>query len=259
MRRDPDGMPSSIELPRRSGPSVLVLPQNFNDGWVARVGNQELEPQRADGWKQGWLVPGGDATKVTVEYRPETTFRIALGAGLLGILLCLVGAVVRPAARPAVPGRPALAGAGTGRPARRRRRARRRRAARRLVRRRRDRGRRRGRSGPAAVRRLGRPRRGRDAAGGRRAELGPRSPRRAGPTSGARRGAWSRWRAWWPRSRAATPGGPGRSGRRPARDLGRAHRQRRDAQPAGRVDAAEPHALRTPRRPGISSTCAGQH
>jgi arabinofuranan 3-O-arabinosyltransferase len=96
VHRDPDGMPSSIELPRRTGPSVLVLPQNFNDGWVARVGNQELEPQRADGWKQGWIVPGGDATKVTVEYRPETTFRIALGAGLFGIVLCLVGALLAP-------------------------------------------------------------------------------------------------------------------------------------------------------------------
>jgi arabinofuranan 3-O-arabinosyltransferase len=96
VQRESDGTPASVDLPRRTGPSILVLPQNLNDGWVARIGNNELVPQQVDGWKQGWIVPGGDATEVTLDYRPETTFRIALGAGLLGILLCLVGALVRP-------------------------------------------------------------------------------------------------------------------------------------------------------------------
>jgi arabinofuranan 3-O-arabinosyltransferase len=95
-RRDSSGLPVSIDLPERTGPSVLVLPQNVNDGWVATLGGQELPAQRVDGWKQGWRVPGGAATTVTFDYRPETTFRLALGAGAVGVLLCLVGAVVRP-------------------------------------------------------------------------------------------------------------------------------------------------------------------
>ena len=96
VRRDSDGLPVSVDLPARSGPSVLVLPQNFNDGWVATAGGKELKPQRGDGWKQGWQVPGGDPVTVHVDYRPAGTFRVALGAGAVGVLLCLLGAGLRP-------------------------------------------------------------------------------------------------------------------------------------------------------------------
>ena len=96
VRRDGSGAPVDVQLPRRSGPSILVLPQNFNKGWTARVGNQVLKPQQADGWKQGWIVAGGDPVTVTFDYEPETTFRIALAAGAIGLLGCLLGAVLRP-------------------------------------------------------------------------------------------------------------------------------------------------------------------
>jgi arabinofuranan 3-O-arabinosyltransferase len=109
VRRNSGGRPVSVDLPARSGPSLLVLPQNENDGWVATMGRQQLKAQRADGWKQGWIVPGGAAAEVTFDYRPESTFRIALGAGAAGVLLCLLGAVLRPR-RPAheKPALPAL-------------------------------------------------------------------------------------------------------------------------------------------------------
>ena len=103
VRRDSDGSPVSVDLPRRTGPSILALPQNFNDGWVATIDNKELVAQQVDGWKQGWIIPGGETTQVTLDYRPETTFRIALGAGVLGILLCLVGACLRPRRGKAAP------------------------------------------------------------------------------------------------------------------------------------------------------------
>jgi arabinofuranan 3-O-arabinosyltransferase len=96
VHRDSGSMPVSVDLPARSGPSVLTLPQNVNDGWVATMGTKELEPQRVDGWKQGWIVPGGEAATVHFDYRPETTFRIALGAGLVGILICVLAVAVRP-------------------------------------------------------------------------------------------------------------------------------------------------------------------
>ena len=99
VRRDSGGTPASVDLPRRAGPSVLVLPQNFNDGWVATIGNKELEAQQVDGWKQGWVVPGGDAAEVRFDYRPEGTFRIALGVGAAGVLVCLLAALVRPRRR----------------------------------------------------------------------------------------------------------------------------------------------------------------
>jgi arabinofuranan 3-O-arabinosyltransferase len=94
--RDSTGLPMSVELPRRSGPSILVLPQNENAGWVATVNGRELPSQRVDGWKQGWQVPGGDAATVTFRYEPETAFGIALAAGGVGLLICLVGAALRP-------------------------------------------------------------------------------------------------------------------------------------------------------------------
>jgi arabinofuranan 3-O-arabinosyltransferase len=96
VRRTSDSLPVSVDLPARSGPSVLVLPQNVNDGWVATMGNQTLKAQRVDGWKQGWIVPGGAAATVHLDYRPETTFRIALGAGAVGVVVCLLGAALRP-------------------------------------------------------------------------------------------------------------------------------------------------------------------
>jgi arabinofuranan 3-O-arabinosyltransferase len=99
VQRDSGSMPVSVDLPARSGPSVLTLPQNANDGWVATMGNQRLEPQRVDGWKQGWIVPGGDAARVHLDYKPETTFRIALGVGLVGLVICVLAAALRPRRR----------------------------------------------------------------------------------------------------------------------------------------------------------------
>jgi len=96
VRRDAGGTPVSVDLPTRSGPSVLVLPQNDNDGWVATIDGRALRSQRVDGWKQGWVVPGGAAATVRFEYQPETTFRIALGAGAALLVLCLLGAGLRP-------------------------------------------------------------------------------------------------------------------------------------------------------------------
>jgi arabinofuranan 3-O-arabinosyltransferase len=110
--RDATGSPVSAELPARSGPSVLVLPQNVNAGWVATADGRELRAQRVDGWKQGWVVPGGAAERVTFVYRPETSFRIALGIGVVGVLLCLAAALVRP--RRGRPELPALAAGRVG-------------------------------------------------------------------------------------------------------------------------------------------------
>ncbi len=105
VRRDSDGSPVSVDLPRRTGPSILALPQNFNDGWVATIGNKELVAQQVDGWKQGWIIPGGETAKVTLDYRPETTFRIACSAPACSAL---------PGGRlaPAAPGKAAGAAAG---------------------------------------------------------------------------------------------------------------------------------------------------
>ena len=43
-----------------AGPATyLVVAQNYNVGWVAKLGSQTLKPVRIDGWQQGYAVPAG--------------------------------------------------------------------------------------------------------------------------------------------------------------------------------------------------------
>src|SRR5262249_46217621 len=49
-----------------AAPSYLIVSQNFNSGWVARIGGRVLRPVRIDGWKQGWLLPAVGSSLVTL-------------------------------------------------------------------------------------------------------------------------------------------------------------------------------------------------
>lgn len=81
-----------------AGPaSVLHLPENFNDGWVAEVDGERLEAIRVDGWQQGWLLPAGGAVDVELRYAPERVYDVALPVGLAisgGVLLAGAVALV---------------------------------------------------------------------------------------------------------------------------------------------------------------------
>ncbi|QIG42644.1 DUF3367 domain-containing protein [Nocardioides anomalus] len=94
VRRDAAGAPVSAAVPARSDRSVLSLPQNTNVGWIATLDGDRLEPQRVDGWKQGWVLPAGSAGTVRFDYEPSGTFTGALLAGGFGVLLCLAGALL---------------------------------------------------------------------------------------------------------------------------------------------------------------------
>ena len=70
--------------------TYLVMAQNYNVGWVAKMGTRTLTPVRIDGWQQGYIVPKGSAGTVTLTMVPNSLFRLwlALGAALLvGLLL----------------------------------------------------------------------------------------------------------------------------------------------------------------------------
>ncbi|MFW6639468.1 alpha-(1-_3)-arabinofuranosyltransferase [Nocardiopsis algeriensis] len=73
--------------------SYLVVNENFNEGWEARVeGSEEpLAPVRLEGWKQAWVLPAGSSGTVTLTYAPDAAYHQALaaGAGLAGLLVLL--------------------------------------------------------------------------------------------------------------------------------------------------------------------------
>jgi arabinofuranan 3-O-arabinosyltransferase len=73
--------------------SYLVVNENFNAGWRARLGGRTLSAVRLDGWKQAWLLPPGTAGTVTLAYMPDTLYRYALGGGLGSLALVVLVAL----------------------------------------------------------------------------------------------------------------------------------------------------------------------
>jgi len=80
-----------------SQPSYLIVNENFNAGWSAVLRGRSLQPVQLDGWKQGWLLPAGSRGLVTLTYRPDAQYRVALftGLGALGLILLLAAAPFR--------------------------------------------------------------------------------------------------------------------------------------------------------------------
>ncbi|MFF8766181.1 alpha-(1-_3)-arabinofuranosyltransferase [Nocardiopsis dassonvillei] len=71
--------------------SLLVVNENFNEGWRARLEGADaaLEPIRLEGWKQAWVLPAGSAGTVTLTYAPDTAYHraLAVGAALAAVLV----------------------------------------------------------------------------------------------------------------------------------------------------------------------------
>jgi arabinofuranan 3-O-arabinosyltransferase len=74
-----------LEVPQRAEPVLIAVHENQNDGWSARSGGQELRRVTVDGWQQGWLLPAGPATEVTLQYGPDRLYRIGLAVGALAV------------------------------------------------------------------------------------------------------------------------------------------------------------------------------
>jgi len=103
-----------------AGPQrLLALAMNHNGGWEATLDGVALAPVVVDGFRQGFLVPAGAAGALDVEFAPDSSYRWALGGGLLLAMLLLAGLLVpdrsrrrvRAAGRPGTPA-PAVAVAG---------------------------------------------------------------------------------------------------------------------------------------------------
>ena len=85
-----------VNLPERASESLVVVPQNFNEGWVGTVGQQAVKPIRVNGWMQGWVVPAGAATTLDAAFEPNVPYRAALGIGAAMLVLLLAVALFRP-------------------------------------------------------------------------------------------------------------------------------------------------------------------
>ncbi len=105
-----DAQARTVRLPATDRPTLLVTGENLNAGWRATLGGRTLAAQRVDGWRQGWVVPAGDGGRVELAYTPDRPYRLALGAGLLGVLV--VGAVAWWSRRTRAPALVASTGAG---------------------------------------------------------------------------------------------------------------------------------------------------
>ncbi|MFW5474261.1 alpha-(1-_3)-arabinofuranosyltransferase domain-containing protein [Knoellia sp. CPCC 206450] len=64
------------------GARLLVLDQNANAGWVARVAGTELRPQVVDGRRQAFVVPAGASGELSISFGPDGAYRALLLLGL---------------------------------------------------------------------------------------------------------------------------------------------------------------------------------
>lgn len=67
--------------------AVLALTENANPGWQATAAGRRLTPVVVDGWRQGWRLPAGPRTDVHIAFAPGRTYRAALIAGALAVLV----------------------------------------------------------------------------------------------------------------------------------------------------------------------------
>ncbi len=82
--------------------SYLVVNENYNRGWQARIGGRLLRPARIDGWRQAWVLPAGTKGTVRLTYAPDRVYHAALLAGF-ALLVVLLLAALWPSRRRAGP------------------------------------------------------------------------------------------------------------------------------------------------------------
>ena len=72
-----------VQAPPSATTRVLVIPESINPGWVARTSTgARLTPVAINGWQQGWVVPAGDKSTITLTFASNSLYRAGLAVGL---------------------------------------------------------------------------------------------------------------------------------------------------------------------------------
>ena len=88
--------PGKRTLRLGAGPATYIqVAQNFNVGWVATLDGRTLSPVRLSGWEQGWIVPAGVSGVMTMNFKPDQTYRAALLIGGLFLLALFILALAK--------------------------------------------------------------------------------------------------------------------------------------------------------------------
>jgi arabinofuranan 3-O-arabinosyltransferase len=96
-----------VDVPASPVSRVLVVPESINPGWTAHTAEgAALTPITVNGWQQGWVLPAGTAGTVTLTFASNALYRAGLAVGL-GLLPVLVLLALLPARRPRPPDEPA--------------------------------------------------------------------------------------------------------------------------------------------------------
>ncbi|MET3421622.1 arabinofuranan 3-O-arabinosyltransferase [Actinoplanes tereljensis] len=90
-RWDPDAR--RVTLAPWGSARVLVLRENTNAGWQARIDGRTLQPLVVDGWQQAWIVPAGASGAVTISFAPDRIYRVGLIGGAVLALAVLLAAL----------------------------------------------------------------------------------------------------------------------------------------------------------------------
>ncbi len=83
-----------LDVASRTEPTLLVVRENANAGWSARLGGHRLDTVTVDGWQQGYLLPAGGPGAVTITFAPDRPYRLALLLGGLAGVALLAGAAL---------------------------------------------------------------------------------------------------------------------------------------------------------------------
>ncbi|NMD96856.1 DUF3367 domain-containing protein [Rhodococcus sp. BL-253-APC-6A1W] len=73
-----------LTVPASDEDRLVVIPESTNIGWVASSSTDGLEPTPVvvDGWQQGWILPAGPDSTLTLEFTTDRWYRVGIFGGL---------------------------------------------------------------------------------------------------------------------------------------------------------------------------------